>query len=485
MRLRRRLTATLLCLAALPLAAADAPLAKDPGVAAALEVFDTWADWTAKNRDQPAVSIGIVHDQELVFAKGYGFADLAKKTPATADTAYRIASISKTFTAHCLLQLRDAGKLSLDDPITKWVPELKFSNVDPARPVVTIKHLITHTGGVPREVDGTYWNDMNFPTREAMLPVLNRMGLALPPETEWKYSNVAVGLAGYIVEAASGEKYPDYVAKHILEPLGMTGTRVMPTKDMSTLAVAYGRRMPGKPRRLEPFFFGNYMLAASNLASTVNDLARYVELQFRTDSATPVGGAQIVKGTTLSEMQRVQWLQPDWKSGWGLGWGIARVDEKTRIGHGGSVPGNRTQVSFVPGEKFGVIVLTNAEDGRPGLYVNQAYAIVAPAIAKAVQIAAQAKAPSPDTSWEKYVGVYAWEDEEVHVAILDGKLTMFDPSDDNPWTSRVTLQPVKAQDGVFKQVGGDAAGETVTFVTDASGKVTRYEAPGYYMARRN
>jgi len=485
MRLRRRLAALLLCAAAMPLFADDAktPLAKNPGVAAALEVFDTWADWTAKNRDQPAVSIGIVHDQELVFAKGYGLADLAKKTPATADTAYRIASISKTFTAHCLLQLRDAGKLSLDDPITKWIPELKLSNVDPARPAVTIRHLITHTGGVPREVDGTYWNDMNFPTREAMLPVLNRMGLALPPETEWKYSNVAVGLAGYIVEAASGEKYPDYVARHVLEPLGMAGTRVMPAKDMSTLAVAYGRRMPGKPRRLEPFFFGNYMLAASNLASTVNDLAKYVELQFRTSAAAAAGGTQIVKGTTLAEMQRVQWLQPDWKSGWGLGWGIARVDDRTRIGHGGSVPGNRTQVSFVPAEKFGVIVLTNSEDGRPGLYVNQAYAIVAPAIAKAVL--QESKAPAPDAAWDKYTGVYTWEDEEVHVAVLDGKLTMFDPSEDNPWASKVVLEPVTDRAGVFKQVGGDAAGETVTFVTDASGKVTRYDAPGYYMVRRN
>ena len=116
---------------------------------------------------------------------------------------------------------------------------------------------------------------MNFPTREAMLPVLNRMGVALPPETEWKYSNVALGLAGYIVEAASGEPYPEYVARHILGPLGMNGTRVIPPRDMPTLAVGYGRRMAGKPRRLEPFFSGNYMLAASNLASTVEDLAKY------------------------------------------------------------------------------------------------------------------------------------------------------------------------------------------------------------------
>jgi len=493
MRLRRNATVLLLCLLALPLAAADSdtpanpktPIAQSPGVAAALQVFDSWVDWTARNREQPAVSVGIVYDQEVVFAKGYGFADLARKIPATPETAYRIASISKTFTAHAILQLRDAGKLTLDDPITKWIPELRLANVDPARPVITIRHLLTHTSGIPREVDGTYWNDMNFPSRAAMLPVLSKMGVALPSETEWKYSNVAVSLAGYVVEAASGEPYADYVSKQVLAPLGMTGTRVIPPTDMPSLVVPYGRRMQGKPRRIEPFFNGAYMTPASNLASTVDDLAKYLQLQFRTAATAAAGGAQIVKGPTLAEMHRVQWLQPDWKSGWGLGWGIGRVDAQTRIGHGGSVPGNRTQVSFAPAEKFGVIVLTNSEDGRPGLYVNQAYAIVAPAIAKAALIAAEAKTPTPDSAWSKYAGVYTWEDEEIHVAVLDGKLTMFDPSEDNPWASKVVLEPVKSGVGVFKQVGGDATGETVTFVTDASGKVTRYEAPGYYMVRKD
>src|SRR5262245_34335078 len=132
-------------------------VAQRPEVVAALEVFDTWVDWTVRNREQPAVSIGIVYDQDLVWAKGYGYADLAKKVPATPSTAYRIASISKTFTAHAILQLRDAGKLQLDDPITKWIPELKLAKVDPESPVITIRQILSHTGGIPREVDGTYW----------------------------------------------------------------------------------------------------------------------------------------------------------------------------------------------------------------------------------------------------------------------------------------------------------------------------------------
>ncbi len=480
-RARRILALVLLIVAAAagPLAAADPPgaLARNPGVAAALEVFDTWVEWTARNRDQPAVSVGIIYDQELVFAKGYGYADLSRKIPATAATAYRIASISKTFTAHALLQLRDAGKLQLDDPITKWIPELKLSKVDPQSPTITIRQILSHTGGIPREVDGTYWNDMNFPSREAMMPVLNKMGVVFPPETEWKYSNVAVGLAGYIVEAASGEPYAEYVARHILAPLGMTGTRVIPPTDMPTLAIGYGRRVAGKPRRIEPFFNGAYMLAASNLASTVDDLAKYTSLQFRKG---PAGGSQILKGSTLAEMQRIQWLQPDWKSGWGLGWGIARRDDVTRIGHGGSVPGHRTQLSFAPSEKFAVIALTNSEDGRTSLYVNQAYTIVAPAIAKAV--AEMSKPAVADPAWNKYVGVYTFEDEEIHVAVLDGKLTIFDPAEDNPWSSRVILEPVSGN--TFRQKDGDASGETVTFITDSSGKVIRYEAPGYFMSRR-
>jgi CubicO group peptidase (beta-lactamase class C family) len=216
-RARRTLTAFAIALAAGALCAADAPapLAQRPEVAAALEVFDVWADWTAKNREQPAVSIGIVYDQDLIWAKGYGYANLAKKIPATPATAYRIASISKTFTAHALLQLRDAGKLQLDDPITKWIPELKLSKIDPQSPAITIRHILTHTSGIPREVDGTYWNDMNFPSREAMTPVLARMGVVWEPDKEWKYSNVALGLAGYIVEAASGEPYAEYMARHV------------------------------------------------------------------------------------------------------------------------------------------------------------------------------------------------------------------------------------------------------------------------------
>lgn len=477
--IRKASVALVVLCAAGTLAAADAPkpLVENPGVASAIAVFDAWVTRTAADRDQPGISIGIVYDQDLIWSKGYGFADLAKKTPAKPSTAYRIASISKVFTATAILQLRDAGKLDLDDPVSRWLPEFAPAHVDPASPVIRVRHLLTHTSGIPREVEGGYWNDMKFPSREEMQRLLNRAGVVGPPETEYKYSNVALSLAGYVVEKASGEPYADYVTRHILQPLGMSSTRVIPTRDMAGLATGYGRRMSGQPRRVKPFLDTAYMVPAANFASTVEDLARFASLQFRDGAA---GGPQILSGPTLREMQRVHWLQPDWKGGRGLGWAVSRRDDKTRIGHGGSVPGHRTQITLIPAEKFGVIVLTNAADGKPGSYVDTAIKIVAPAVAKAA--AKPVPPPQTEAAWSKYVGTYGWEDDAALVMLLDGELCIVDPSEDDPWEERVRLEPVAAD--TFRMKTGSQQGELIQFTLDASGNVVRMSEPGDYMLRQ-
>jgi len=476
----RLLLACLLALAAATslLHAADStPLAQKPEVAAALQVLDAWIDWTARDREQPGLSIGIVHGEDLIWAKGYGFADLQKKVPATPATAYRIASISKLFTATALLHLRDAGKLQLDDPVAKHLPWFRLQNKHPESPTITIRHLITHTSGIPRELSATYWNDMEFPSQEEIVRMLPKEETIFPTETEWKYSNLALGIAGDVVSRAAGEPYAQYVERHVLAPLGMTATRVLPPRDFAPLAVGYGRRVTGKPRRVEPYTDMSGMGAAGNFASTVEDLAKFVSLQFRDGAA---GGRQILKGSTLREMQRVQWLQSDWKSGWGLGWGIRRFGDQVRILHGGAVPGHRTQISVAPAEKFAVIVLTNAEDGRPALYGNQAYTIVGPAVAKAASPATTAA--KSDGSWSKYAGAYVWEDDVNLVMVLDGQLTLVDPSDDSPWENRVKLEPVSP--GVFRMKGGSQSGELVRFETDSAGVVNRLVFPGYYLLRQ-
>src|SRR5437667_12367657 len=149
-------------------AAADrSPLARKPEVTAALTVLDSWIAATVAQREQPGLSIGIVYDQDLVWAKGYGFADLERRLPATPSTIYRIASISKLFTATAIMQLRDGGKLRLDDPVSDRLPWFSIKQTYDGGPPITIRQLITHTSGLPRELSGVNWSDLTVRAREA------------------------------------------------------------------------------------------------------------------------------------------------------------------------------------------------------------------------------------------------------------------------------------------------------------------------------
>ena len=205
---------------------ATAPLVEHPEVRSAIDLLEAWIEGQRVARDLPGMSIGIVHDQGLVWSGGFGWADIARRESATADTLYRIGSITKLFTATALLILRDAGKLRLDDPLATHLPwfQMKAAAADPG--TITIRHLLTHTSGLPREGAFPYFTDSRFPSIDeirARLPLQER---PLPTETRWKYSNLGATLAGEVVAAVAGEPYVDFVRRRILEPLGMTATLV-------------------------------------------------------------------------------------------------------------------------------------------------------------------------------------------------------------------------------------------------------------------
>jgi hypothetical protein len=170
----------------------------------------------------------------------------------------------------------------------------------------------------------------------------------------------------------------------------------------------------------------------------------------------------------------------DWQSGWGLGFAIRRVNNVVRIGHSGGLPGQRTQIEIAPALKLGVIVLTNANDGEPLRYVEQAFTLLSPALAAA---AAPPEAPrAPDPQWQRYVGRYAWKFSEMQIQILNGELTMIVPDDDNPWSSRIILKPVGPNTFRMDAAGftSGTIGENLTFEMDANGKVTRVRTPDFY-----
>jgi CubicO group peptidase (beta-lactamase class C family) len=439
----------------------------DPAVRSAVDLLAAWITAQMAYAGQPGLSIGIVHDQELVWAAGFGHASLDPIRPATPETLYRIASITKLFTATALLQLRDAGRLQLDDPIVRYLPWFTLDQPADVGPI-TIRHLLTHTAGLPREAAFPYWTEGVFPTMGEIRQRLPGQRAVLPPEREWKYSNLALALAGEIVSAVAGRPYAEYVTQQVLEPLGMKRTLVTtPSADHPDLATGYRRRLPAGGRTPAAHTDGRGITAAANMTTCVTDLARFAMLQFREG---PAGGAPILRSSTLREMQRPHWVEPDWAAGWGLGFRIIRQNGKTFVGHGGSLRGYRTQLQLCPADRVGVIVLTNADDGEPLKYTDKAFQWVAPALVKTAAPATTA----PPAGWERYAGKYrsAWAD--VQVLVLDGRLALVDPSLPDPMPTVVWLHPEGEHTFRMETRNGFGShGELAVFELDAGGRVRR------------
>ncbi|MFC1619088.1 serine hydrolase domain-containing protein [Candidatus Neomarinimicrobiota bacterium] len=444
-------------------------LEKHPPVADAVQLLDVWIEEQRAYREIPGVSIGIVHNQELIWSKGYGFRDMDAQIPATPATMYRIASITKLFTATAIMQLRDTGKLRLDDPVSNYLPWFNVQSEFTDDPPITIRNLLTHTAGIPREAAFPYWTDHEFPTREEMIEALPTQDAVFAPSTTYKYSNLGMSILGEVVTNVSGKPWKDYVQENILEPLGMNSTKTVPaTKDLDRMATAYMRLMPDGTRDIFEYYETNGIAPAANIASTVEDLARFASLQFRDQ---PAGGSQVLQGSTLREMHRPHWVYPSWTGGRGLGFGISRRNGKTTVSHGGWLGGNRSHLLLIPDEKIAVIVMVNADDASPYFFSYEAYDVVGPAIVEATAVKSEKKKTDP--SWKKYIGDYVdpwgWE---YKVMILDDGLVMYDynyPPEEHAEDGLTRLTPVDKH--MFRM----SDGEHVVFEVDKKGNVIRVQ----------
>jgi CubicO group peptidase (beta-lactamase class C family) len=468
---------TALLLISMPLLAGDeVKLQEQPEVADAIKVFDMWVEQHIAHRNLPGLSIAVVFDQEIVWAEGYGYSDLDQKTPATPSTVYRIGSISKLFTSTAILQLRDQGELRLDDPVSQYLPWFRVPNPLPDAPEITIRQLLTHTSGLAREADVPYWTDHVFPTREELAEVVQGQDVLNPPETIYHYSNLGMSLLGEIVTEVSGRPWADYVQEMILTPLGMASSSTDPgEKLLPRLATAYMLEDAYGNREVMDYYDAGAIAPAAGIVSTVEDLGRFASLQFR---GGPVGGDQILKGSTLREMHRPHWVYPSFTGGMGLGFRVNHRDGKVFVGHGGSTGSHVTNLLTVPSENIAVIVAINADNGSPYTVARQAYEVIAPAILKATKKPA-APAPEADPEWQRYVGLYAdpwgWEYE---VLILGGELVIYGydyPPWENASTGYTRLTPVEG--ATFRRPNKDL----VTFELDEESNVVRIKRNNNYL----
>lgn len=449
-------------------------IATDPDVLGAERLFSAWMDGQMLERGLPGVAVGVVADQDLIWATGFGFADTTAKTQMTPATKFRMASHSKLFTATAVMQLREQGKLRLDDPVVKYLPWFTVIPSESEDPPITIEELLTHSSGLPREA-GAHWTTFEFPTRDELRALMPARTAPFAPEVRWKYSNLAYSVAGLVVEAVSGQTYADYVQREIFQPLGMSASSV--DKNVSGLAVGYGRRMPDGTRATNPFIDARGMAAATGVTSTVEDMAKFASAQFRKG---PRGGPQILSTGSLREMHRVRVLENNWTQGNAIGFAVRKAGDKVYVSHGGSYPGYQTNTMLWLDGKVAVIVLTNADDGNPGAVATELMNTVGMAVAKASS--KPAATPTWDPTWSRFAGLYRGRGGDSRVVELNKKLVVISATSanlDNP----IQLEPLG--DGRFRYVapvGGGPVGEIVRFVEE-NGRVTRMITGDSYVDR--
>ena len=462
-------------------AAAAAPrLADDPRVADAVQLWAEWVEYQASVERIPGLSYGIVYDQELVASGGFGEANPATGAPATPDTLYSICSISKLFTSVALMQQRDAGKLRLDDPVAQHLDWFDIQDAHPADAPITVRGLLTHSSGLPRESDFPYWTDRDypFPTRDQIRARLGSQQTLYPSARYYQYSNLGLSLVGEIVMATSGQDFDTYLHESLLDPLGMSDTYTDIPVDLRGTRMAIGHtalKRDGQREVVAPFQ-ARGIAPAAGFASNVNDLAKFAMWQFR---LLGDGDEELLRSSTLREMQRVHWVDPDWETTWGLGFSVRRAGERTFARHGGACPGYFSEFRLEPKTRVGAIVLTNAIGADVGLYAARAFDLIAPAIEAARK--APDKAPARDGDRDRYTGVYDSIWGQVAVVQWDDGLAMLELESRDPAKSMARLQPTGEH--TFRRVRTDdeSLGETVYFEVDADGAVQRFQQHSIWM----
>jgi CubicO group peptidase (beta-lactamase class C family) len=422
-----------------------------------------------KEKRLPGAAVGVVHGDELVWSAGIGFADVQTRRAADASTLYRIASITKTFTGVAIMQLRDDGRLDLDDPIALHVPELK-AVVESVAPIesVTIRRALSHESGLMSEPPGTDWAVPSYEgLADRSLARASEIGTRVPPNSQWKYSNLGYQLLGEVVARLSGTPYVEYVRSEILEPLGMTSTAFEPLPDplAGRRATGYG---PGWfSDELEPAPAMPGVWAEGGLWSCVEDLARWLSFQFRVD-AGPRAGAQILAGSTLREMHRPRYLVDEaWTEAWAIAWYAVRRNDVIWVQHSGGLPGFITDACFDPKERVGGIALLNGVENAPELAMD-----LADIARTAVREAAPSIEPpsaTPD-AYRPLLGMYVSVNggDIIRLEWRDGKLTFVMP-DDRAW--RPTLTATDDPDVFTVGTGYRESGELATFTRTADGRV--------------
>jgi CubicO group peptidase (beta-lactamase class C family) len=410
----------------------------------------------------PSIVAAVLRDGELVWETAVGVADVESGVAATPDTQYRIGSITKTFTATAIMQLRDAGKLDLEDTLDRHVEGVAH------RP--TIRRLLSHASGLQRETQDDSWLTLRFAPPDELLETLAQAELVLPSGARFHYSNLAYALLGIVVERVSGLPYMDYVRERLFEPVGLTRLSFEPAPPAAKGYLA------------QPYADGVWdtvgvetgaWASAGQIWGTVGDICRWGAFLADPDES-------ILAEKSAEEMRTVQAIDDHerWLSGYGLGLQLRRDGDKILAGHGGSMPGFIARLYFSPKENVVTAAFTNESEaslGDLGLALVRATVEEWPVAPEPWRIG---EPPTEDVV--PLLGGWFMEAARVVFRWREGKLeARFDGSLD--WEPSSVFE--READDRWRTVSGSEHGEALRIERAADGSVARMVWAGYPVTR--
>lgn len=341
-------------------------LAQHSALESALSRFEARIAADVAQDSIASIAAGVVVDGKVVWQRAFGWADVARAVPARSDMLYRTGSISKSFTAMMLVLLAERGVLSLDDPVEKFLPEIRGLDGYPggAEPI-TFRQLASHTAGLQREpgLRGAASGPIEG-WEEKILASIPTTGFQTTPGSAYGYSNIGFGILGLAISRAAGRPFMNLVTEEIFRPLGMSSsTFVVGEELLPLLTSGYANRRDGTVDAEQPAMEHagrGYKVPNGGIYSTAADLCRFM--------AAMCGhpGFPLMSAGARSEILRQQ-TPPD-RSAYGLGFSLQHTEEGVLLaGHGGSVSGYTAHILFAPAEGVGVVLLRNYGSGNTNL----------------------------------------------------------------------------------------------------------------------
>lgn len=432
----------------------------------AFTLIDVWLEAQQAYEDLPGISAIALKDQEVLWEGAYGYANVEAGREMTPETICSICSISKLFTSVSVMNLYEEGKLRLDDKVEDILPWFDLNQQYESSGPITIRTLLTHSSGLPREIAYSHWNgpDYYFPTKEEIIERLSEQETLYPASTYFQYSNLAMALLGFVVEEVSGMPYDEYVRDLILDPLELDDTRTYMPEDMhgAKLAIGYSPMDRDRERIRLNFFEANGVDAAAGFSSTVRDLAAFAAWNFRLYENND---EEILKPATLKNMHNIHWMDSDFGTSWGLGFSVYKgPDGKKWVGHGGYCPGYQSTLALDLENKMAYSVMINSNGVSPEKYSGGIHGI----LSKAPEMSDDSD--SKDLS--EYVGFYQFGvGSDEYIGKWGDKLYLVGMPNNDPASSMIMFRHKEGDTFVRIRDNGED-GESLEFIRDEDGNIT-------------